>query len=94
MTHAIHNTPIFLVFGGGLLWLGVFLMSGRREVAAVSRELTVLTLIMVGTLLDSAGQNLALTPSFGLALAVLYAWVRSFRGIGVKQILGVVTARR
>ena len=93
-THAIHNTPVFYILGGGLLLVVTFVVAGRRATAVLSRDLTILAMIMVGTLLDSLGQNLALTPSFGLALAILYAWIRSLSRLQPSQIWPALTGPR
>jgi len=72
-THAIHATPFFLLFGGGLLWVVAFLMAGIPRAIPhpeASPSLWLLALIAIGSLLDSLGGNTALAPSFGLALAV------------------------
>jgi hypothetical protein len=75
-THAIHNTPLFLLFGGGLIWLLALLGAGRTPPGPRSEQDWLLTLIVVWTLLDSLGENMALAPSFGLALAAAHAQVR------------------
>jgi hypothetical protein len=71
MTHAIHATPLFLLFGGGLLWLLAFAVAGRQGQAGASPAMWLLAFVAVGTFLDSLGGNTALAPSFGLALAIL-----------------------
>ncbi len=75
-THAIHNTPVFLLFGGGLAWLIALVVAGRRQVGGATRAEWLLTVVVVGTLLDSLGENMALAPSFGLALAIIQGQVR------------------
>lgn len=71
MTHAIHATPFFLLFGGGLLWLAAFVAAGRRGLGGASPALWLLAIVAVGAFLDSFGGNTALAPSFGLALVIL-----------------------
>lgn len=71
MTHTIHATPFFLVFGGGLLWLVAFVLAGRQGHVDGSPALWLLTFVAVGAILDSFGGNTALAPSFGLALVIV-----------------------
>jgi hypothetical protein len=69
-THAIHNTPAFLLFWGGLIWLIALLIASRQSVTRSSPESWLLVIVGIGTLVDSLGGNTSLAPSFGFALAI------------------------
>jgi len=75
-THAIHNTLVFLLLGGGVVWLAALVSAGRKQTMGASRTESILTVIVMATLLDSLGENMALAPSFGLALAIALAQLR------------------
>jgi hypothetical protein len=81
VTHAIHVTPLFLLFGGGLLWIIAFLLAGRSPTGRMSSAQWLITVIAVGSLLDSLGGNNSLAPNFGIALAIIQMQIRRlFRG--------------
>lgn len=80
-THAIHNTFVFLLASGGVLWIAAVAAARPRIPEGVSMPLAVGALV---TLVDAAGGNSALTPSLGIAFGVLAAqttvwWRRVFR---------------
>jgi hypothetical protein len=76
VTHAIHNTPVFLLFSGGLPWI-VALVAGRHWRGRQQRnhDGRLLALVALAALFDSIGGNQALAPSFGISLAVVLAYI-------------------
>ncbi len=73
VTHAIHNTPIFMLTLGGPLWLAslIGLRSRRDGQPAWLDRRSVLGLAAIVVLLDANAANVALSPSFACALAIL-----------------------
>jgi len=73
VTHAIHNTPIFVLTVGGPLWLASLIaLRARRDGRRVwLRRRSVLGLAAIVVLLDANAANMALSPSFACALALL-----------------------
>ncbi len=73
VTHAIHNTPVFLLTLGGPLWLAALIgLRARRDGQPqwLCRR-SVLGLAAIVVLLDANAANMALSPSFACALALL-----------------------
>jgi hypothetical protein len=73
VTHAIHNTPVFLLTLGGPLWLAALVgLRARRDGQPpwLDRR-SVLGLAAIVVLLDANAANMALSPSFACALAIL-----------------------
>ncbi len=73
VTHAIHNTPIFMLTLGGPLWVAALIgLRARRDGQPKwLRRRSVLGLAAIVVLLDANAANMALSPSFACALAIL-----------------------
>lgn len=78
-THAIHNTHVFLLTSGGLLWLLAVLAGRQRSPGRIGVPLLIGAVV---TMVDGFGGNSALNPSFGIAFAVISCAVaRAWRGL-------------
>lgn len=72
-THAIHNTPVFLLaYGGGVLVVFGVSTFGRRT----RRVDFALMLGAIMGIADSLGGNTALNPSLGISIGILMACIR------------------